>query len=113
MINLHLTVFDNLASQITLDKLKDLSIILFIFAFQTVVSYLCSIATSKLFGFKKRPRNFVVAMAVCPPPFESRQSSLNAYGILPGLREFDFSPIVLGDFPVSDFARAPMGRSAW
>lgn len=61
------TVFDNLASQMKLSQLKDLSIILLIFVVQTVVSYLCSITTSKLCGLKKRPRNFVVAMAVSLP----------------------------------------------
>ncbi|KAM0798734.1 auxin efflux carrier superfamily [Usnea florida] len=57
-------IFDNLASQIKMNQLKDLSVILLIFLFQTFVSYLCSTATSKLCGLKKRPRNFVVAMAV-------------------------------------------------
>lgn len=60
-------IFDNLASQMKLSQLKDLSIILLIFVVQTVVSYLCSITTSKLCGLKKRPRNFVVAMAVSLP----------------------------------------------
>ncbi len=70
---LTLTVFVNLASQLTLDKLKDSAVIVFIFGCQTGVSYLCSIGTSKLFGFSERPRNFVVAMAVSSP-LKSRQS---------------------------------------
>lgn len=57
-------VFTKLASQLTADKLGELAIIPVIFAVQILVSYLCSIAMAKLFGFKKRPRNFVVAMGV-------------------------------------------------
>lgn len=57
-------IFTKLASQLTADKLGELAIIPVIFAVQILVSYLCSIAMAKLFGFKKRPRNFVVAMGV-------------------------------------------------
>lgn len=59
------SVFTKLASQLTADKLAELAIIPVIFIVQTLVSYLCSIAVSKAFGFAKRPRNFVVAMGVC------------------------------------------------
>ncbi|KAL9594555.1 MAG: hypothetical protein Q9219_006969 [cf. Caloplaca sp. 3 TL-2023] len=57
-------IFTKLASQLTADKLSDLAIIPVIFAVQTLVSFLCAIAVAKLFRFKKRPRNFVVAMGV-------------------------------------------------
>ncbi|MCJ1414980.1 hypothetical protein MMC32_001310 [Xylographa parallela] len=57
-------IFTKLASQLNPDKLLELAVIPFIFATQTLVSYLCSVGMSKLFGFKKRPRNFVVAMGV-------------------------------------------------
>ncbi|KAL8943208.1 MAG: hypothetical protein Q9216_001196 [Gyalolechia sp. 2 TL-2023] len=57
-------IFTKLASQLTADKLGELAIIPVIFAIQILVSYLCSIAMAKLFRFKKRPRNFVVAMGV-------------------------------------------------
>ncbi|KAL8643525.1 MAG: hypothetical protein Q9226_008310 [Calogaya cf. arnoldii] len=57
-------IFTKLASQLTADKLPELAVIPVIFAVQTLVSYLCAIGVSRLFGFKKRPRNFVVAMGV-------------------------------------------------
>ena len=57
-------VFTKLASQLSADKLGELMVIPIIFATQTLVSYLCAISVSKLFGFKKRPRNFVIAMGV-------------------------------------------------
>ncbi|MCJ1397269.1 hypothetical protein MMC11_000461 [Xylographa trunciseda] len=57
-------IFTKLASQLNADKLVELAVIPFIFATQTLVSYLCSVGMSKLFGFRKRPRNFVVAMGV-------------------------------------------------
>lgn len=59
-----LLVFTKLASQLTASKLGELAIIPVIFLAQTLVSYLCSIGVSRLFAFKRRPRNFVVAMAV-------------------------------------------------
>lgn len=57
-------IFTKLASQLTADKLLDLAIIPAIFVVQLLVSYLCAISLSKLFGFGKRPRNFVIAMSV-------------------------------------------------
>ncbi|KAL9118475.1 MAG: hypothetical protein Q9187_004981 [Circinaria calcarea] len=57
-------IFTKIASQLNADKLTELAVIPFIFAAQTLVSYLCAIGVSKLFGFAKRPRNFVVAMGV-------------------------------------------------
>ena len=63
-----LIVFTKLASQLTTDKLADLAIIPLIFVVQTLISYLCSIAVSKAFGFSKRPRNFVIAMGVSHQP---------------------------------------------
>ncbi|KAL8662235.1 MAG: hypothetical protein Q9202_004917 [Teloschistes flavicans] len=57
-------IFTKLASQLTADKLAELAVIPVIFGVQTFVSFLCSIAVSKLFRFKKRPRNFVIAMGV-------------------------------------------------
>ncbi|KGM91704.1 uncharacterized protein PADG_12160 [Paracoccidioides brasiliensis Pb18] len=57
-------VFTKLASQLTADKLTDLAIIPFIFAIQTLISYFCSVIVSRVFRFKKRQSNFVVAMGV-------------------------------------------------
>ena len=57
-------VFSKLASQLTADKLVDLAIIPVIFVVQVLVSWLSAMAVSWAFGFKKRPRNFVTAMAV-------------------------------------------------
>ena len=61
---LKLIVFTKLASQLTAEKLGELAVIPVIFIVQILISFLCSIAVSKLFGFKKRPRNFVIAMGV-------------------------------------------------
>ncbi|KAI9741778.1 MAG: hypothetical protein M1834_000164 [Cirrosporium novae-zelandiae] len=57
-------IFTKLASQLTAGKLAELGVIPFIFVVQILVSFLCSRGVSKLFGFKKRPTNFVVAMGV-------------------------------------------------
>ena len=59
-----LPVFTKLASQLTADTIGELALIPVIFLVQTLVSYLCSIGVSRLFRFKKRPRNFVIAMGV-------------------------------------------------
>ena len=58
------SVFNKLASQLNADKLADLAVIPVIFAAQTLISWLVAVAISKLFRFKKRPRNFVIAMGV-------------------------------------------------
>ncbi|KAI4170260.1 MAG: hypothetical protein LQ348_007141 [Seirophora lacunosa] len=57
-------IFTKLASQLTADKLGELAVIPVIFALQTLVSFLCALTVAKLFRFKKRPRNFVIAMGV-------------------------------------------------
>ncbi|KAG8528842.1 uncharacterized protein KY384_006531 [Bacidia gigantensis] len=57
-------IFTKLASQLTADKLVELAIIPIIFVVQIAVSYACAFGLSKLFGFAKRPRNFVIAMGV-------------------------------------------------
>lgn len=57
-------IFTKLASQLTAEKLVELGVIPFIFLVQLLVSYLSSIAISQVFRFKKRPKNFVIAMAV-------------------------------------------------
>ena len=57
-------VFTKLASQLTAEKLVDLAIIPFIFIIQTLISYLCAVAVSKCFRFRKRQKNFVIAMGV-------------------------------------------------
>jgi predicted permease len=49
---------------LTASKLVELAIIPVIFVVQTFVSLGCAFVVSRLFGFKKRPRNFVTAMAV-------------------------------------------------
>ncbi|CRG89471.1 hypothetical protein PISL3812_06507 [Talaromyces islandicus] len=57
-------VFTKLASQLTADKLTELAIIPVIFVVMTSVSFLCSSLVSRLFRFKKRQSNFVIAMGV-------------------------------------------------
>ncbi len=57
-------VFTKLASQLTAEKLAELAIIPFIFIIQTLISYLCAVVVSKCFRFKKRQKNFVIAMGV-------------------------------------------------
>lgn len=57
-------IFTKLASQLTAEKLVELGVIPFIFLIQLFVSYLSSIVVSYCFRFKKRPKNFVIAMAV-------------------------------------------------
>lgn len=58
------TVFTKLASQLSAEKLVELGVIPFIFVVQLIVSYLTALLVSKAYGFSKRGRNFVVAMAV-------------------------------------------------
>lgn len=57
-------IFTKLASQLTAEKLADLAVIPVIFIVQTLISYCAALIVSRLFGFKKRASNFVVAMAV-------------------------------------------------
>lgn len=63
-----------LASQLTTDKLSDLSIIPVIFIIQLIVSWLSACGVSKAFRFSHRASNFVTAMSVfgnsnsLPPP---------------------------------------------
>ncbi|KAL2822348.1 auxin efflux carrier [Aspergillus cavernicola] len=57
-------IFTKLGSQLTAEKLTDLAIIPVIFIVQTAVSYFCAFVVSRCFRFKKRPANFVAAMAV-------------------------------------------------
>ena len=59
-----LLVFNKLASQLSADKLADLAVIPVIFAMQLLVSWLSAVSVAWAFGFKKRPRNFVIAMGV-------------------------------------------------
>ncbi|TKA23764.1 hypothetical protein B0A50_07046 [Salinomyces thailandicus] len=59
-------IFTKLASQLNADKLADLVVIPFIFAAQTLVSWLCAQAMARAFGFarQKRQKNFILAMGV-------------------------------------------------
>ncbi|KAF2997919.1 hypothetical protein E8E13_005010 [Curvularia kusanoi] len=57
-------IFTKLASQLTAEKLADLAVIPVIFVVQTIISYVAALIIAKLFRFKKRQSNFVVAMAV-------------------------------------------------
>lgn len=63
-----------LASQLTTDKLSDLSIIPVIFIVQLIVSWLAALGVSKFFHFGHRASNFITAMSVfgnsnsLPPP---------------------------------------------
>ncbi|RAL05429.1 Auxin Efflux Carrier superfamily [Aspergillus ibericus CBS 121593] len=57
-------IFTKLGSQLTAEKLTDLAIIPAIFVVQTFVSYSCAWAVSRCLRLKKRPSNFIAAMAV-------------------------------------------------
>ncbi|KAK6353004.1 hypothetical protein TWF696_004992 [Orbilia brochopaga] len=57
-------IFTKLASQLTVDKLAELAIIPAIFVIMTAVSYLGSVLVARAFGFRRRARNFVIAMGV-------------------------------------------------
>ncbi|KAF2740788.1 kinase-like protein [Polyplosphaeria fusca] len=56
--------FTKLASQLTAEKLVELGVIPFIFVVQLIISYIAALAISRVCKFKKRGKNFVVAMAV-------------------------------------------------
>ena len=58
------SVFTKLASQLNASMLAELAIIPVIYIVQVALSYVCSLAVAKSFGFSKRPRNFVIAMGV-------------------------------------------------
>ncbi|MCJ1468798.1 hypothetical protein MMC07_007428 [Pseudocyphellaria aurata] len=57
-------IFTKLGSQLSADKLADLAVIPVIYLLQVGISYLSSILVAKVFGFKSRARNFVIAMGV-------------------------------------------------
>ncbi|KAM6506406.1 hypothetical protein FSOLCH5_013388 [Fusarium solani] len=57
-------IFTKLASQLTAEKLSELAIIPVIFIIQTFVSWGASVVVGRLFGFSRRPANFVTAMGV-------------------------------------------------
>ena len=57
-------IFTKLASQLTAEKLVELAIIPFIFIVQTLVSYACAWGISKCLRFRKRQKNFLIAMGV-------------------------------------------------
>ncbi|KAL6705602.1 hypothetical protein ACN47E_006549 [Coniothyrium glycines] len=57
-------IFTKLASQLTAEKLSELAVIPVIFVVQTLISYIAALIVSRLFGFNKRAKNFVIAMAV-------------------------------------------------
>ncbi|TGJ86272.1 hypothetical protein E0Z10_g2484 [Xylaria hypoxylon] len=67
-------IFSMLASQLSVDKLSDLSIIPVIFIVQLIVSWLAARGVSKVFHFGRRASNFIIAMSVfgnsnsLPPP---------------------------------------------
>ncbi|KAF2660037.1 kinase-like protein [Lophiostoma macrostomum CBS 122681] len=56
--------FTKLASQLTAEKLVELGVIPFIFIVQVIVSYISALIVSRVCGFNKRAKNFVIAMAV-------------------------------------------------
>lgn len=62
--NILFLVFTKLASQLSAEKLVELAVIPFIFVVQVLVSYLSALIVSRICKFKKRGKNFVVAMAV-------------------------------------------------
>ncbi|KAI5817284.1 auxin efflux carrier [Pyronema omphalodes] len=57
-------IFIKLASQLTLSKIAELGVIPVLFVIMTAISYFCALGVSKLFGFEKKARNFVIAMGV-------------------------------------------------
>jgi predicted permease len=57
-------IFSKLAKQLNPHQLGDLAVIPVIFVIQTCISYGVAISVSRLFGFGKRPTNFVTAMSV-------------------------------------------------
>ncbi|KAK6540066.1 hypothetical protein TWF694_008896 [Orbilia ellipsospora] len=57
-------IFTKLASQLTVDKLADLVVIPIIFIIMTAISYTGSVLVAKAFRFRRRARNFVIAMGV-------------------------------------------------
>ncbi|TGZ79352.1 auxin efflux carrier [Ascodesmis nigricans] len=57
-------IFTKLASQLTMSKMVELGIIPVIFVFMTAVSYVCAWGLARVFGFEKRAKNFLIAMAV-------------------------------------------------
>lgn len=57
-------VFTKLASQLTVDKLADLAVIPVIFVIMTGIAYLGSVCVAKIFRFRRRARNFIIAMGV-------------------------------------------------
>lgn len=59
-----LPVFSKLASQLSVDKLRALAIIPLIFIIQTFISWLSALLVSRICRLKRRPQNFVTAMAV-------------------------------------------------
>ncbi|KAI0537868.1 auxin efflux carrier superfamily protein [Xylaria digitata] len=67
-------IFSMLASQLSTDKLSDLSIIPVIFIVQLVVSWLAAVSVSRALHFGRRASNFITAMSVfansnsLPPP---------------------------------------------
>ena len=57
-------IFTKLASQLNGDKLVELGVIPFLFIGMTAFSYLGAAIISRAFRFKKRAKNYVIAMAV-------------------------------------------------
>lgn len=57
-------IFTKLASQLNAGALAELAVIPMIFVIQTAVSYVVALVVAKICRLKKRPANFVTAMAV-------------------------------------------------
>jgi hypothetical protein len=94
-----------LAKQLNADKLLELAVIPVIFVIQTTVSYVVSILVSKGFGFKKRPSNFVTAMGVGLPFFNSHQML-----IISGLRKLELPPNLARHFAISNIEGIALGQ---
>lgn len=106
-----LPVFNKLASQLSASKLVDLAVIPVIFLVQTLVSYLCSVATSRAFGLKKRPRNFVIAMGVSRAAASLEDGKLTDLTL--GLWQFKFTSNLTRTFPGKNDQRPTLGPGAW
>ena len=107
---LTVVVFTKLASQLTTDKLADLAIIPLIFIVQTLVSFLCSFIVSKVFGFSKRPRNFVIAMGVSQIPLSSLGQGMLKPPI--GLWQLQFSSYISCTLPFTNNQRITLGQDS-
>jgi hypothetical protein len=77
-----------------------------IFVIQTIISYVAALIIAKLFGFKKRQANFVVAMAVSRTPRETCSATDEI-----GLRKFQLPPYLSHHLALQDYLRPALGQA--